>query len=185
MEQWLKVVAGVLLVVVVAVYAWWYWPSGETLESPEVLAGQALSAAKTQDQELACARLVVVAGKLGKSGTRNPAREALLRVFKQSKTPTVQGAALRGLASIWDYDSMGLLLDALGNDSVEVRAAAGQAVTSLLCQSREDFNPRAPPEQRKSQVQRLREQWKGFTTVGKGGLSRLDIWKETLAKRDQ
>jgi hypothetical protein len=185
MEQQLKIVAGVLLVAVVACYAWWYWPSHEKLESPEVLARQALSAASLEDQERACARLVVVAGKLHKTGTRNPAREPLLQVFKETKSPTVRVAAIRGLASIWDYDSMEAMFEALGDQSTEVQVAARQMIVNLLCLDPRRFPPAVSAEARQAQAKELRDRWEDFRRTLKSGLSKLEAWQQRLAARDE
>lgn len=182
----MKIAAGVLLVAVVVCYAWWYWPSHEKLESPEVLARQALSAASLEEQERACARLVVVAGKLHKSGTRNPAREPLLQVFKESQSPTVRVAAIRGLASLWDYDSMETMFQALGDQSTEVQAAAKQMIVNLLCLDPRRFPPAVSAEQRQAQAKELRARWEDFLRVPKrGGPSVLEAWQQRLAARDE
>jgi hypothetical protein len=184
MGQQLKIAAGVLLLAVVVCYAWWYWPAHEKLESPEVLARQALSAASLEDQERACARLVVVADTLHKSGPRNPAREPLLQVFKESKSPTVRVTAIRGLASLWDYDSMEAMFEALGDPSPEVRMAAKQTIVSLLCLDRRDFPPVSSAEERQAQAQVLRARWEDFRKTNKSGHSLLVDWQADLAERD-
>jgi uncharacterized protein YigA (DUF484 family) len=185
MERQLKIAAGVLLVAVVACYTWWYWPSHEKLEAPEVLAQQALSAASLEDQERACARLVAVAGKLHKTGPRNPAREPLLQVFKESKSPTVRVAAICGLASIWDYDSMEAMFQALGDQSAEVQAAARQAIVNLMSLDPRRFPPAASAEAQQAQAKELRDRWEDFRKTPANGRSKLEAWQQRLAARDE
>jgi hypothetical protein len=184
MGQQLKIVAGVLLVVVVAFYAWWYWPRGEELEKPEVLAQQALSAASLEQQEQAAAQLVVLAGKLHKTGPRNPAREPLVQVFKESKAPSVRVAAIRGLGSILDYGSVDTLLGALGDSSEQVQLAAKQMIVSLLCLDARRFGPAASAEEREAQAKELRARWEDFRKTNKSGHSLLGDWEADLAERD-
>jgi len=185
MAQQLKIAAGVLVLVVVVVYVWWCWPSQEKLESPQALAQQALSAPKLEEQEQACARLVTVAGKLHKSGPRNPAREPLFQVFQESKAPTVRVAAARGLASIWDYDSMEALLAALDDPSVEVQAAAKQVILNLLELDRRRFPPAVSAEERQAQAKEMRDRWEDFRRVPKSGRpSKLEAWQKRLAVRE-
>jgi hypothetical protein len=185
MEQQLRIVAGVLVAVVAAFYAWKYFAAGETSDSPEGLARQALGASNPEEQELACAHLVVLAAKLNKPESPNPAREQLIQVFKESKVPSVRATALRGLASIWDYDSMPLMLDALGDESIEVRATAGQAVAHLLSLDPTLFDAAATSENRQAAVQGLRDRWQDLKKPGKDGHSRLDLWKERLSQPNQ
>jgi hypothetical protein len=186
MEQQLKLVAGVLLAAVVAFYGWQYFASRETLDSPEELAAQALGGSKPEEQELACARLVALAAKLNKLESRNPAREPLVQVYKESKRASVRATALQGLASIWDYDSMPLMLDALDDESIEVRSAAGQAVTRLLSLDPAEFNAVATPEDRQVSAKGLRARWEDFhKKPNKNGLTALQIWKERLSEYDK
>jgi hypothetical protein len=205
MGQQLKIVAGVLLVVVVAFYAWWYWPRGEVLEKPEVLAQQALSAASLEQQEQAAAQLVVVAGKLHKTGPRNPAREPLVQVFKESKAPSVRVAAIRGLTSIWDYDNLDAMLEAMNDPSAEVQVAAKQMILTLLYLAPRNFPPATTAEERQAQIEKLRERWEVFrwapgkpTTLSREqqeivrrqlkdpeGPSSLEIRQRALAEQDE
>jgi hypothetical protein len=185
MEQQLKLVAGVLLAAVVAFYAWRHFAARETLDSPQELAAQALGGGKPEEQELACARLVALAAKLNKSESRNPAREPMVQVYKESKRANVRATALQGLASIWDYDSMPLMLDALDDESVEVRAAAGQAVAVLLSLDPAQFDAVAAPEDRQTAVKGLRDKWQEFQKPGKNGHSRLQLWQERLSEQDK
>jgi hypothetical protein len=184
-EKSLKVVAAVLCVLVAGTYAWKYWLARESADSPEKLAREAIAGADAESRQLACARLVAAAGRLQQAGSRNAARDHLVQVFKESTTPGVRAAAMCGLASLWDYDSMDLMLDALGDDAAEVRTAARQAILGLLCLDPSRFGETASGDDRQAQAKELRDRWDDFRRPGPGGVSQLDLWKRRLADRDQ
>lgn len=139
--------------------------------SPEQLARQALEAPTSDEQEVAAVRLA----QLGK-----PAREHLRRVLSESQSPEVRGACIRGLAVLWDYDSMPAFLDALDDDSELVRGRAGTAVKRMMSSADYGYRSDDPPEKRAAAVKRFRAHWKEFRDS-----EILENWKKRLEEREQ
>jgi hypothetical protein len=147
----LGILAGVLAIAVAGVYGWRFL-FAERPTTPAGLAQAALHAGSAEERELAAVELT----QLGK-----PAREYIVQVLAESKQPEVRAACIRGLADQWAYRQMGMLLDALEDESSLVRAQAGDAV-QLLLKVEYRFNANAPPEQRQEMVKKFRERWKEF-----------------------
>ncbi len=184
MQKQLTIVAGVLLAVVVVVYACWFWFGGEALESPGKLAQQALTAPTLEEQQAAAARLATVACLLRKTESQSPAREPLLQVLRSESTaPTVRAVAIPGLMWIWDYQSMDLLLAALDDPSVDVQNAARQAVVALLELDATKFPAVASADERQKQTQELKARWADFQKPGADGVSKLDACRKRLAEQ--
>jgi hypothetical protein len=148
----LLVVLGIVVVVVGAVHCWfylghWRWPA-----SPKALARRALSGATVEQRTAAAVRLA-------DCGVR--AREELRQVFRESDTPEVRAACIHGLGAIEDYDSMDMLLDELGSESLIVRGAAGVAVSRMVMghDLERPFRANDPEEDRAKAIEALRQYW--------------------------
>jgi hypothetical protein len=176
MQKYLGIVAVALCTALLAYYGW-QWLFREPPESPKELAEQAL-AGTPEKQELAAAGLERVAGKFDKTGKRNPAQEYLAQVLLESKNPGVRAACMRGLATIWDYECVPAMLDALDDESPQVRSTAAAAVQTLLgvdCH----FQADDPPEIRQEAVRLLRNHWKNFSE------KKRQRWEERLEEKDK
>jgi hypothetical protein len=153
-------VLGILVVGLV----WVYWPERD--EAPEAIARLALQAPDARNQLEAVSKLAALAAIHGRTEKQNGYREQLGRVFKESTNPQVRAACAAGFAQLADYDRMPALLDALADESTDVRAAAGQAVERMMNVSR-GFNADDPPERRSVTVKLLRDDWEAFTRENK------------------
>lgn len=115
-------VAIVLGVLVAAFYGWrmlqlWGRPSAAAL------ARRALTAESEAERQQAAVDL---------ASAGEAAVEHLRRVFHESDDVDVRAACVQGLGDLRDYESVELLVDALGDKSPAVRARAAQALGRLL-----------------------------------------------------
>ena len=118
----LYVVAVVLGVLVAAFYGWrllrgWGGPS------PAALAERALSAESAAERQQAAVDL---------ASAGQPAVEHLRRVLGASDDGDVRAACVQGLGDLRDYDSIDVLVEALGDGTSTVRARAAQALGHQL-----------------------------------------------------
>ena len=93
-----------------------------------------------------------------------PALKHLQRVLAESQTDRVRAAAIQGLASQRDYDSMPVLLDAMADPSVVIRVRAGAAVQKLLG-VKVDFRANASPTEQEKAVAILRREWERMRSL--------------------
>lgn len=140
--------AGILGLLVLTVYGCPFLSRTPVLP-PEELARQALATGVPAECERAAVRLAQMDGS---------ALVSLREVFEQSRTPEVRAAAITGLATQWDYESMPKLLDAMDDESPVVRARAVAAVQTMMSLNY-DYNADAPPEARQEIAGKLRETW--------------------------
>lgn len=166
----------VLAALIVVALALWVWRRPRT-ETPEQLARMALEGDDVARQEHAAVRLEALVGRLPGTSTRNAGRPFLAQVFTESRHPGVRSAAVRGLASIWDYEFLPAMLDLLDDDSAQLRGAAAIAVESLLS-AEHRFNAADPPAQRQAVAAQLRQMWKTFAET------RLPRWQQQLEQND-
>lgn len=130
--------------------------------SPDELAQKALEAATSEEQELAAVELARVANDNQLSSQlREEARKHLRRVMAESQSSPVRLACIQGLASVWDYDSMAVFLEALDDESDLIRSRAGATIERMMSVSLADFGYRYgdPPAQRAAAIKRVREDW--------------------------
>jgi len=85
--------------------------------------------------------------------------EIVLRTFKQAKTPDVRIASANALGKFQYWQAMEPLLDAMEDDSVEVRSAAGMAVRRILGLDY-GFRANAMLADRQAVLARLRREWR-------------------------
>ncbi len=172
----LKALFGVLIGLLVVAGGWW-WLSREHVESAEELARLALEGDSPEVQEKAAARLEALGGRLPKTGTRNAAQPLLSRLLAESRNPGVRAASMRGLAGIWDYQSVPTMLDLLDDESSQVRQAAATSVQALMS-AEIKFDASAAPADRRAAAKRLREMWRDFAARS------LKSWQQRLETRD-
>jgi enoyl-CoA hydratase/carnithine racemase len=87
------------------------------------------------------------------------ALEGLRRVAAQSTEPSVKVACIEGLAKLWDYDSMDMLIELAENGDTRVRGRAAQAIMRMTGRHRR-FVATAPESQRKLLAKHMRADWK-------------------------
>jgi hypothetical protein len=115
-------------------------------------------------------------------GGIQPEDAALLRqVLKDSDNPQVRVTIVAGLAKARDPDSVPQLLDAMEDESLEMRRLAGNAV-ELTCGFPHLFQPDAPLEQRRSVIARYRQVWDDLTKTP--GQPYIRMMKDPNYKRD-
>ena len=151
--------------------------SRPVVESPEKLTEMALHASTAEEQEQGSARLVALASKTHGTGTRNAVQPYLVRLFNESTNPGVRSAAIRGLATIWDYECVPQMLDALNDPSPQVRANAAESVSRLV-EFTTDFDTNAPPENRAPAAKKLHDAWEKFKSRN------LKSWQKRLEEKD-
>jgi hypothetical protein len=151
--------------------------SRPAVESPEKLTELALHASTPDEEEKAAVRLEAMASKTHGRGTRNAIQPYLVRMLNESTTPGVRSAAMRGLASIWDYEYVPQMLDLLNDPSPQVRSTAAMSASRLV-QATIDYDASAPPEQRAPAEKKLRDTWEKFKTRS------LKSWQKRLEEED-
>ena len=151
--------------------------SRPVVESPAKLTEMALHASSPDEQEKAAIRLVALASKTHGTGTRNSVQPYLVRLFNESTNPGVRSAAMRGLATIWDYEYVPQMLDLLNDPSPQVRSTAAESVCRLV-QVTIDIDANAPVEQRAPAEKKLRDTWEKFKTRS------LKSWQKRLEEKD-
>lgn len=115
-------------------------------------------------------------------GGVEPEDAALLRqVLKDSDDPQVRAAIVAGLAKARDPDSVPQLLDAMEDESLEMRKLAGNAV-ELTCGFPHLFQPDAPLDQRQAVIARYRNIWDDILKMP--GQPYLRMMKEPGYKQD-
>ena len=148
MQGKLLIVAGILLLVVGAVY-WKYYLSGENVPSPEELAQQALTAATAEEKEAAAVRL---------SQSGKPGVEEMRRVYQQSDVAEVRAACVKGLGVLRDYDSMDVFFQSLEDESALVRGRAGVAMIRMLGRDYR-FRASGSPADRAQAIAGMKKAW--------------------------
>jgi HEAT repeat protein len=75
--------------------------------------------------------------------------------------PEVRAEAAEQLAAMKYVDAGPAIMDAMSDDSLLVRTAAGTALSSMMGM-RFDFSPRDPPDKRQEAIARARNCWPRF-----------------------
>ena len=163
-----------LLAVIVAVY---YLSSRKHVETPEELTNLALNGPTAEGQEQAATRLEARASTLPKHGPRNAAQPYLKRLVLESDNPGVRAAALRGLASIWDYECVDQMFKLLEDPAPLVRYTASRSIAKLM-DAEIHFDINSSPGQRAEAAKRLTEQWQTFSKAA------LPRWQKRLEEKD-
>ena len=83
----------------------------------------------------------------------------VLKAFLAEKAPETRAAAADALGKFQHWDAMESLVDALEDESPDVRNAAGMAVRRILGLDY-GFRAKAPPADRQAAVARIRAGWK-------------------------
>ena len=83
----------------------------------------------------------------------------VLQAFLAEKAPQTRAAAAEALGKFQHWDAMAGLVDALEDESVEVRNSAGMAIRRILGLDY-GFRAKAPLEERQAAIARIRSGWK-------------------------
>jgi len=142
-------VAGVAVVAVQVILVRWLLGGG-SIQPQAVLAAQALSEGIEEgEREVAAVQLA--------RHPEEPAAE-LRRVLRESESPKVRAAVIRGLGNLYDVDSLPELIDAMEDESVLVRGRAGVAVQRIVGLDA-GFRAEDPEEKRGEAVAKYRQFW--------------------------
>ena len=95
---------------------------------------------------------------VGLSDAGPEALAPLRRVLAESEDPPVQAACLTGLAKLWDYESMELLLELMETGPPRVRGRAAQAFMRMTGRQRR-YAANAPEAERRRLVDFMRQDW--------------------------
>lgn len=145
----LYTIAGALALIAALYWGWRFLRSGNPGLSPEELVQLALGAETSREQEEAVAKLTALGAA---------AKPYLREVLSKSSARGVRAECLRGLAELYDYDSMEALLAALDDESALVRGRAEVAVERMLS-FESAYHYDDPPAQRRAAAEALREYW--------------------------
>lgn len=83
----------------------------------------------------------------------------VLKAFLAEKAPETRAVAANALGKFQHWNAMEGLVDALEDESVEVRNSAGMAIRRILGLDY-GFRANAPPEERQAAIARIRNGWK-------------------------
>ena len=142
--------------------------SESPVASQEQLRDEALVASQEQLRDEALSgdsveRQVEATHQLAEHGP--VAVEPLREVLREGADDKVRAAAAEGLGKAMDVDSFPLLLDALEDDSLEVRRAADHAIEAIA--GRDYFyEADDPPEKRAQAILAIREFWQAAQQSG-------------------
>ncbi len=169
MNRNLGIVAGIVLFVTLAYFAWG-WLSEEQPQTPQQLTQQALEAEGPVEREMAVARLA----QLPTTGQK--ASVHLRQVLQKSDLPSVRATAIQGLASEGDYDSLDVIIAALNDPDPLVRGRACAAVEDMLGM-RFDMRHDDPIEKRKIKIKLVIDAWQNMQNSPV-----LEDWKKRRQK---
>jgi hypothetical protein len=130
--------------------------------SPAELAHKALQSDDPAEQE----RAAVDLAQLGSNKELDPqirdeAKQQLRHLLDKTQSPLVRKACIHGLGSLWDYESMPAMLDALDDESEAVRSAASVTVERMMSVTLAGFGYKFsdPAQKRAPAVKRIRADW--------------------------
>jgi hypothetical protein len=83
----------------------------------------------------------------------------VLKAFLTEKAPETRAVAAEALGKFQHWDAMEGLVEALEDESVEVRSSAGMAIRRILGLDY-GFRAKAPPAERQAAIARIRNGWK-------------------------
>ncbi|MCE9551974.1 MAG: HEAT repeat domain-containing protein [Planctomycetes bacterium] len=114
--------------------------------------------AGSEEEQRAVALAKQITRPLIKGGVQPETAELLRRVLKTSQDSQVRAAIIEGLGKARDPDSVPQFLDAMADDSPEMRKLAGTAL-ERTCGFPRLFKPDAPLAERQEVIARYRKLW--------------------------
>ena len=151
--MWPALAATVLLVAVVYGCRYLDW---NTQRPPEVLAEVSLTGASSEERELAAAELTEY---------REDAKQFMRDVLAQSIDENVKAKCINGLANIYDYESIDIMLEGLESDSPTIQGACLVSVRKLIGRSFH-FDFSMTEAERKKRVELIRKEWESIRDSG-------------------
>ena len=125
---------------------------------PDATYARALSLASTPREQAIVEVSRRLEGKRRKPNVDSKTIQTMQEVLLESETPEVRAATAAGLGNASNIDSVPSLLDAMEDDSLLTRQAAGKAVGKLMGW-RHGFQADDPSDKRAEAVERFRERW--------------------------
>ncbi len=142
-------ILGAAVVVLVLIVGWRMFSHKPPPPTPEELVQIALSSAAEGEREKAVVELA-----------RHPDEPVaeLRTVFRQTNSPRVRAAAIRGLGMLRDWESIPELIEIMRTEPEFLRGRAAEAVNRIAC---EDLLYRAndPEQKRLRAIERIEEKW--------------------------
>lgn len=151
--MWPALAATVLLVAVVYGCRYIDW---DTKRLPDELADVALTGSTPEDRQLAAAELTEY-GEEAKTHMRD--------VLARSDDPNVRGICINGLAKIYDYESIEIMLAGLDDESPVIQGSCLVALRKLLGRSFH-FDPSMGEDARKKRIAQIRAEWESIRDSG-------------------
>lgn len=140
------------------------------------------AAAGSEEEQRAAALASQITRPLLKGGVQPETAELLRKVLKTTQDPQVRVAIISGLGKARDPDSVPQFLDAMADDSPEIRKQAGAAL-ERTCGFPHLFNPDASLAQRQEVITRYRTLWN--TIVNTPGQPYIRMMKDPAFKEDR
>ena len=165
--MWPALAATVLLVAVVYGCRYIDW---NTKRPPEELADVALTGDTPEERQMAAAELTEY-GEEAKTHMRD--------VLAQSDDVNVRGICINGLANIYDYDSIEIMLAGLDDESPVIQGRCLVALRKLLGRSFH-FDPSMSEDERKKRIAQIRAEWESIRDSGL-----VDQFKERMMRKQQ
>jgi hypothetical protein len=159
---------GGLLVAWLLVVLYFYFPWSSDEPTVQELETQALTAAP-EVRVRATVQLI----KLKDKGLAS-----LRKIAQKAPDAESKALAIAGLGSLWDFDSMDLILAGLEDESDVVRTRSHVTIEQMLG-VRIPFGAKDPPAQREQAVKKMHDEWKALQA---GPL--LEELKQRLKKQD-
>ena len=146
---------GATVLLVAAVYGCRYidW---DTQRPPDVLAEVALSRGTTEERQLAAAELT----EYGEE-----AKQYMRDVLAKSNDENVKATCIQGLAKIYDYGSIEIMLDGLDSESPVIQGSCLVAVRKLIGRSFH-FDPNMSQSARTKRIAEIRKEWESIRDSG-------------------
>lgn len=131
-----------------AFYIWYLLPRDARL-SPDVLKQRALTAATPDERQAAAAQLC---------DWQEQAKPQMREVLAASDLPEIRVMIVQTLGSLYDFDSMDLLLGGLSDQSPEVRQQSILQIRRMLGYT-PPFDPLGPEAERQKAIEVIRKDW--------------------------
>lgn len=142
----------------------------ETKRLPDELVQVALNGESLEEKELAAAELTEY-GEEAKTHMRE--------VVAASGDPSVRAMCIHGLALIYDYESIDIMLAGLEDDSDIVQGRCVLAIRKLIGRSFH-FDPSMTDADKKERIERIRQEWEDIRDSGL-----IERFKERMKQKEQ
>ena len=165
--MWPALAATVLLVATVYGCRYIDW---DTKRSPDVLADVALNGSTPEEREFAAAELT----EYGED-----AKQYMRDTLAKSSDDNVKAISIQGLANVYDYDSIDIMLAGLESESSVIQGASLVAVRKLIGRSFH-FDPNMSQAARTKRIEEIRKEWESIRDSGL-----VEQFRERMLRRQQ